>query len=1053
MQKLAEICVKRPVFATMLVLSLTVVGLFSFFSLGVDRFPNVDIPVITVVTTNPGASPAEIEREISDRIEGTVNTVSGITDLRSVSVEGLSQVVVEFELDKNVDVAAQEVRQKIDLILNDLPDTAKAPVVQKLSTDAAAVLMYAVSSPRPLVDLTELADTQIVERIQSVTGVGNVTIYGGRKRQIRVVLDPERLRAYNLTVAEVGNALRAQNVELPGGSVDQGSRTLNVRTMGKLPTVEEFNDLVIASRNDYAVKIRDVGFAESRGKDPKSIAYQNGASAVVISVQKQSGTNAVAVVDAVKERVEEIQQILPGDMKMSLVRDQSEFIEASLHAIEEHLILGGFFAAIVVLAFMRNWRSTIIAAIAIPTSIISAFAVMQALGYTLNMMTMLALTLMVGVVIDDAIVVLENIFRYVEEKGMDPYEASIEATKEIGLAVMATTLSLLAVFVPIGFMGGIVGRFMSSFGLTAAAAIAVSLIVSFTLTPMLAARWIRKEDTGANEHGSSKTVGFYRHIDALYMRMLHWSMANRWKVVGICALVILSLIPIMMVIGAGFLPEDDENEFEVSIRLPEGTSLLAAQTTMERISQQLRSELPGIQSTLTIGGFNSQEQPNNGSIFVRLTPASEREFDQSILIGKAREMLSKYPEEVRTSVQAVDAIAGGERNSVIQFVIAGPDLDKLDEYSGKLLAHMKQDPNMVDVDRSMVPGKPEVQLQILRERAANLGVRVQDIALTVNSLFAGETVSTYSEGKRQYDVVVRAPADIRRNTDALLSLTVPSATGTPVEMRNLVALKESTGPGSIDRLNRERQVTLYANVPPNGSQTAAISSIRQFMEGMQMDAGYRQVVTGTSKELEKTGYYFLLAVSLSFIFMYMVLAAQFESFIHPVTILLTLPLAIPFALFSSVVTGQTLNIFSALGILLLFGVVKKNAILQIDHTNGLRAKGYERMDAILEANRDRLRPILMTTLALVAGMMPLVLGSGPGAATNRSIGVLVVGGQSLCLLLTLLAVPVFYSLFEDAAQHRMWKAIARRANAVSTKARSLVPSFGRGNGALPGEAE
>ena len=1029
MQKLAEICVRRPVFATMLILALTVIGAFAFFTLGVDRFPKIDIPIVSVITVNPGSSPEEIEREITDRIEGTVNTVAGIEDLRSVSVEGISQVFIQFNLDKDVDVAAQEVRQKVDLVLRDLPPTADPPTVQKVDPDAAPIVMYAISSSRPTVEVTDIVDKQVVERLQAVAGVGDVRLYGGRIREVQVHINPERLRAYNLTVVDVANAVQSQNLELPGGQIKEGARELTIRTLGKLATVEQFEDIVIQNRGTYAVKIRDIGQVVDRGADPTSAVALNGQSAVVIAVQKQSGTNTVAVADAVKERVEEIRKQLPSDFQIRLMRDQSEFIQASLDAIEEHLILGGLFAAIVVFVFLWNFRSTIIAALAIPTSIIAAFALMSALGYTLNQMTMLALTLMVGIVIDDAIVVLENIYRFVEEKGMDPMQAAVEGTREIGMAVMATTLSLLAVFVPIGFMGGIVGRFMASFGLTSAAAIAVSLVVSFTLTPMLASRWIKRDPRAAghdgDEHGS-KSGKLYARVDRGYERMLRWSMAHRWAIVAICVVVVISIVPLFKLAGVNFIPEEDENQYEISVRAPEGTSLAAMQSILERMARDTRENIPGVANTLTIAGFGSRQVPNEGTIFVRLVPAKQRDSGQPALIARTRELIQRYPKDLATSVQPVAAIQGGGRASAIQFILGGPELAKLDEYSAKLLEHMKKDPNIVDADRSFLPGKPEVRVQIDRKRAADLGVRVSDIANTLNILMAGSDVSTYNEGKDQYDVVVRASAEFRRDPASLLSMTVPSSRGIPVELKNVVTLTEGTGPGSIDRLNRQRQVTLYANVPPGGSQSEALESMQQFVNNMGMEAGYRQAVTGQSKELQKAGFYFALAFLLSFIFMYMVLAAQFESFIHPVTILLTLPLSIPFGLLSAFIAGQKLNIFSALGVLLLFGVVKKNAILQIDHTNELRSQGMNRFDAIITANRHRLRPILMTTIALVAGMIPLVMGSGPGAATNRSIGVLVVGGQSLCLLLTLLAVPVFYSLFEDASEHPIWRRISDR---------------------------
>src|ERR687884_2325240 len=491
MQKLAEICVRRPVFATVIILALTVIGGFSFFTLGVDRFPKIDIPTVSVNTTNTGAAPAEMETEVTDVLEGAVNTATGIDELRSTSSTGRSSISISFDLSKDPDVATQEVRDKVNTVLNRLPATADPPIVRKADPDAQPIILYSMTGPYSVRELTDIANDQIVKRVESAYGVGDVTIYGARLRQINIHLDPERLRAYNLSTADVASALRAQNLELPGGRVNEGAQTQTLRTMSRVTKVEEFNDIAVANRNGYSVKIGDVATVEDGGVDPNSISTLNGGPAVTLAIVKQSGSNTVAVINAVKKRMAEIIPTLPHDLHFQIVRDQSEFIENSLHAIEEHLVIGGLLAAIVVFIFLWNFRSTIISAIAIPTSIIAAFAFLAAFGYSLNQMTMLALTLMVGIVIDDAIVVLENIYRFVEEKGLHPFQAAIEGTKEIGLAVMATTLSLLAVFIPVGFMTGIVGRFMSSFGLTSAAAIAVSLIVSFTLTPMLAARWIK----------------------------------------------------------------------------------------------------------------------------------------------------------------------------------------------------------------------------------------------------------------------------------------------------------------------------------------------------------------------------------------------------------------------------------------------------------------------------------------------------------------------------------------------------------------------------------
>ncbi len=1087
MQWLAEICVHRPVFATVIVLFLTVVGGFSFFTLGVDRFPKIDLPTISVRTSNQGAAPEEIETEITDVIEGALNTVPGVEEMRSSSSRGSSNVTLTFNLEKDPDVAFQEVQQKLSTITNRLPETADPPVAQKSDPDSQPILMYTISAPRQIMELTEQVENLIQERIESADGVGEVFMWGARNPQVQINVNPDRLRAYNIPVTDVTAAVRSQNQEMPGGNIVEGGRTLGVRTMSKLSSVEEFNDIVIATRNGFPIQIRDIGSVQLTGADPTSAASLDGVTSVSVGVRKQAGANTIAVIRNVKQRMASIIPTLPDDMKVAVSRDQSEFIENSLHAIEEHLVLGGLFAAIVVFLFLWNFRSTIIAALAIPVSIIAAFAAIAALGYSLNQMTMLALTLMVGIVIDDAIVVLENIYRFVEEKGMDPFRAAIEGTREIGLAVLATTLSLLAVFIPVGFMTGIVGRFMSSFGLTAAAAIAVSLIVSFTLTPMLAARWIKRPEpepvdprepqtldpddseeaaasTRPDGHNSSKAGWFYRKIDGTYTWLLRLSMRFRWAVVLICIGTVVSIVPLYKFVGMAFLPDEDESLFQVNVRGPQGTSLSATQSMLDRIARDIRAQVPGVRNTLILAGFGRGSGPNNGFINVALLPVAERARSQADLINQARQIARKYSsKDYQVTVSASSSIAGsiglGRGGSGVAMYIAGPDMEKLSDYANAMVEKMKQDPLYRDPDTSIEVGNPEVRVTIDRAKAADLGVRAGDVAQALNILSAGQIVSTYSENSEQYDVVVRAEESYRRDRDNFKYFTVASsnrtstagtasgqkAAGTTqtsgttgvVELARVVKIDEGTAPSSISRLNRQRQVTVSAGLPPNASEADAVAKMQQIAADLKMPAEYVTGVTGQSKELQKAYSAFLYAFLLSFVFMYLILAAQFESFIHPVTILLTLPLAVPFALLSTALAGQTLNIFSALGILLLFGIVKKNAILQIDHTNTLRARGLNRYDAIIQANRDRLRPILMTTIALVAGMVPLIWGSGAGAATNRSIGILVVGGQTMCLLLTLLAVPVFYSLFDDAADTsivRGLRSLAAGATASLTRA-------------------
>ncbi|HJZ66961.1 MAG TPA: efflux RND transporter permease subunit, partial [Blastocatellia bacterium] len=912
MQKLASICIKRPVFAAMIILALVVVGAASYFRLGVDRFPSFDLPSVTVRTTLPGGAPEEVESEVSQKIEEVVNTVEGIQELRSVSGPGQSFVIATFNLGRDIDVAAQDVRDRVATVVRNLPRDVDPPIVGKFNSDFSPVMTVALSADRSVRELTELADKVVKPQLERSSGVGEINIQGGLGRAINVWVDADRLAAYQIPISNIRNAIVRQNADVPGGNVTQGSREQTLRTMGRVADPKIFNDLVVATIGGAPVHIRDIGFAEDGTREQRSVARLNGVPTVTLEVRRQTGANTVEVIEAAKVSLARVAGQLPTDVKMEVIRDQSRYIYAALHEINLHLILGSILASLVVLAFMRSWRSTIIAAVAIPASTISTFGMMRALNFTLNSVTMLALVLMVGVVIDDAIVVLENIFRFVEEKKMRPFEAAKAATAEIGLAVMATTFSLVVIFVPVSFMSSISGRFLYQFGITAAVAILVSLLVSFTLTPMMSARLLRGQDAASHgEQAAKSRRGFYGIIDRAYEWMLGLAVRHRAVVAVLALLVIASSVPLYKVVKQDYIPTDvDESEFDVGVTAREGTSLAAMNEVMRTIEAELRNT-PGVRVVLANagGGGGFMGQVNQGGAYVRIAPIGERSFSlarlwestvhghpldafrnnysQRDVMQEIRARLRKY-KDLRTAVRNAMSVNIGGGRFEIEFVLRGPDLETLAKYADQLRLKAPE-LGILDADTSLKLDKPELRVDIDRTRAADLGVSTEDVASALRLMVGGDQrVSRFHDESvnDDYDVQLRLSEGQRNDPGTISRLYVPRQNGTLARLDNLVNITPANAASRIDRLDRQRQVSVYGSVAPGYALADRLDALRKEVTNMNLPSAYTMAVSGRARELERTFNEFIWAFLLSVIFMYMILASQFESIVHPLTILL-----------------------------------------------------------------------------------------------------------------------------------------------------------------------
>jgi hydrophobic/amphiphilic exporter-1 (mainly G- bacteria), HAE1 family len=1014
--RLADVSIRRPVFAAMLILALMVFGGLAYPRIGVDLFPNVEFPVVTVTVVYPGADPETMESKVADPIEESVNTLSGIKVLRSTNLESVTQVIVEFELDVKVDQAMQEIRDKIAALERDLPPGIDPPTIQKFDVGSSPVMAVALSGDLAPRDLTELADKVVKERIQRVAGVGNVDLIGGREREIHIEIDPARLAGLNLSIDDVSNALRSQNLDLPGGSLERGGRSLSVKTKGEVSTAEEIGTLLIPNPRGTLVRISDVARVEDSVEEATSASFLDGKSAISLVVRKQSGANTVAVASAVKKELELLRpRIEKAGAALTVPTDNSVYIEHSINDVQFDLVFGAFLAVAIIFLFLRDIRATLISAVAIPTSVIATFALMQWLDFTFNNMTMLALSLSIGILIDDAIVVIENIHRHLE-KGAPPLKAASDGTAEIFLAVLATTSCILAVFVPVAFMKGIIGRFFFQFGLTVSFAVAVSMLVSFTLTPMLSSRFL----TLSHGQGNIFSRAFERVFSAIertYGSIVRWSLRNRVLTLIVAGATMASSVALVSQVKNEFLPPEDRSQFELSVELPTSAALETTQAVVEAIATDLRQNASGVKNTFTTIGGGAQGQVNRGSIQVVMTPRLSRPFHQEDLMAWTRARYGNLT-DVLVTAQPISAVGGGGgfRQQPIQFNVRGNDMDELVKVTNRLKAELGTVKGLVDLDTTYRGGKPELEVHVDRDRAASFGVPVSSIASTIRAFVGQDAVSELKDGVDVYDIVLQLPKDQERRLEQLSNLKVRALDGRLVELSNVVRVDQGTAPSQIERQSRQRQITVLAGTQglPLGEATIAVNEAAKRTIPDTFTTDY----AGMADVMKQSFGYMIVALFLAIVLVYMILAAQFDSFVQPITIMLSLPLSVIGAFGGLYLAGMTLNIFSMIGIIMLMGLVTKNAILLVDFANQQRESGMSTIEALASAGMIRLRPILMTTAAMIFGMMPVAMAISEGGETRAPMAVCVIGGLITSTALTLVVVPVVYSLMDGMLNSR-----------------------------------
>ncbi len=1005
--RLPEISIKRPVFITMVGLALIVFGVVAYPKLALDLFPKVDFPVVNITTKLVGASPEVMETDVTDIVEEAVNTISGVKTITSRSMEEYSIVTVEFFLERNLEQAAQDVRDKVAAVRNKLPEDSEPPVIEKISPEDQPILWVAVSGERNIKDLTHYADKILKRDLEKIPGVGSVVISGGRTRQVRIWLDRKKMEAAALTAADLKRALGSEHQEVPGGRIENASMEYLVKTKGEFETPEAFNDLVITYRHGSLIKLKDIGYAEDGLEEKRSITRFNGKPAVSLAIKRQSGENTVAVAERVKEAVSAVKP--PEGMKLDVTFDQSRYIRRSIEDVQVALWLGAVLAILIIFVFLRSVRSTLISAVALPTSVIATFAFIQAFGFTLNMMTMLALSLSIGILIDDAIVVLENIYRRMEE-GEPPEQAAREGASEIGLAVMATTLSIVAVFVPVAFMKGIVGKFFYEFGITVTVAVLISLFISLTMTPMLSSRFLYYR----KKHGKLYMFlekGFDKLYD-VYRPLLASALRHRGTVILIAGGSVVAGLALFAILGKEFLPADDQGRYLVRLETPIEYSLPRADAEMKKIDDQLQKG-PEVQSTFYVTGSELSPDVNKSRIYVNLKARSERGISQIDSMKRVRDAITGLT-KAKSSVEQIAMVGGGMRAVPIQVMIQGRDLEDLNKRTVTIKDQFAKIPGIVDADTDIQTGKPEVRVRIDRDKAANLGVSAAAIGGVINTMIGGEIIGKYKdeqEGER-YDIKARLVATERHKPGDIDSLRVRSTTGEIVRLNQVTEINTGEGPTVITRLNRQRAATIFADTEKEKPMAQAITELERIIrQNLAPGQSFKHIGMGDAMLDAFKNITFAMVIAI--IMVYMILASQFESFVHPFTIMFSLPVSLIGAMGLLLVTGERINIFSLIGIIMLMGLVTKNAILLIDYTITLRSRGMSRDEALLKAGPVRLRPILMTTAAMVFGMIPTALKIGEGAESRAPMAIVVIGGLITSTLLTLVVVPVVYTLVDD----------------------------------------